>query len=331
MKPDRPRLRLPNWRSVHANGIRIATSVGITSGAGRIPVVLLHGFPELAFSWRHQVTAIQAAGFDVIAPDLRGYGDTGPQGDVADYRMANLARDVTGLLDALGIDRAVIVGHDFGGALGWTLARDHRSRVLGVASLNTPYTRRTASNLVDTVLRARGPTHYMVKFQEPGWAEALLGADVRRTFQGLMRRPKMPLAEFRQLLPRLQALPATLFIGEPDAMGEPLLTTEELDVFVEAYEVTGFTGALNWYRNLARNWMDTADTPDRVLVPALMISAADDFLLPPETTRGMEDIVPMLERHLIVGNGHWTQQERPEEVNRLLIDWLRRKIVPLWP
>jgi len=321
--------RLPDWRSIAANGIRIETSVVMAPGAARIPVVLLHGFPELAYSWRHQVTALEAAGFDVITPDLRGYGDTGPQGEVFDYRMANLALDVTGLLDALEIERAVIVGHDFGGALAWTLARDHSERVLGVASLNTPYTRRTESSLVATMLCTRGPNHYMVRFQEPGWGEALLGADVRRTFQGLMRRPKLTLAEFRKLAPELQALPPTLFIGEPDLMGEALLTPEELEVFVQAYEVTGFVGGLNWYRNLERNWADTADTPDQVRVPALMICAANDIFLPPETTRGMEDIVPLLERHLIADCGHWTQQERPEEVNRLLIDWLRRKIVPL--
>jgi len=324
-----PLSQLPAWREVRANGIQIAAMVKLEPGQSPPPVVLLHGFPELAFSWRHQIPALPAAGFGVIAPDLRGYGRTGAQGDVADYRMANLARDVIGLLDALQIERAAMVGHDFGGALAWTLARDHASRVLGVASLNTPYTRRTESDLVQTVLRTRGASHYMLAFQAPGVAEALLGADVDATFRGLMRRPRVDLRAFRQLPPRVRALPATLFTGEPDVMGEPLLSADELAVFVDAYRKTGFTGPLNWYRNLARNWEDTARTLDRVLVPALTISAADDFLLPPDTTSGMEEIVPDLERHVIQNCGHWTQQESPAEVNRLLLEWLQRRILPL--
>lgn len=316
---------LPPWRELRTNGIRMAAMVGMQEGEERPVVVLLHGFPELAYSWRHQIRALLAAGFDVIAPDLRGYGRTGPQGSVEDYRMANLAMDVVGLLDALKIPRAAIVGHDFGGALAWTLARDHASRVLGVAALNTPYTRRGPSDLLETVLRTRGPLHYMVTFQRAGVGEELLGADVPGTFRGLMRRPKIRLEDLQRLPQRLRALPATLFVGEPDVMGEPLLDSSELDMFVRAFQRTGFTGALNWYRNLARNWLDTAGTPDLVLVPALMVCAADDYFLPPATTKGMEAMVPDLERHLLHGCGHWTQQERPEEVNAILLEWLGRR------
>jgi soluble epoxide hydrolase/lipid-phosphate phosphatase len=317
---------LPGWRAIASNAIEIATSV-VPAAAGLPTVVLLHGFPELAYSWRHQIRALSAAGYGVLAPDLRGYGDTGPQGGLADYRMQNLALDVTGLLDAMGIARAVIVGHDFGGALAWTLARDHADRVMGVASLNTPYTRRTETDLVETMRRTRGPTHYMVQYQEPGWGEALLGQDVGATFRGLMRRPGMTLAQFAEAPAALQALPATLFTGHGAVMGAPLLSDDELAVFVQAYQRTGFTGPLNWYRNLRRNWEDTAGTPDEVKAPALMVSAEHDIFLPPATTRGMERVVPDLERHTVAGCGHWTQQEKPEEVNALLLDWLARRFV----
>lgn len=317
---------LPGWRHMATNGILLATSVVPPADPARPTLLLLHGFPELAFSWRHQVRALAAAGYGVIAPDLRGYGDTGPQGALDSYRMQNLALDMTGLLDVLGISRAVIVGHDFGGALAWTLARDHAARVLGVASLNTPYTRRTEVDLVQTMRKARGPDHYMVTFQQPGVGEALLVHDVEATFRGLMRRPAVSLAQFAQLPARIQALPATMFIGEPAVMGAPLLDAGELDVFTRAYERTGFEGALNWYRNLHRNWLDTATTADHIGVPALMVSAADDFFLPPATTRGMERIVPDLERHTLADCGHWTQQEQPEAVNALLLDWLSRRM-----
>lgn len=315
---------LPGWRTVQSNGIRLATSV-VPATPGRASVVLLHGFPELAFSWRHQIAALAAAGYGVLAPDLRGYGETGPQGALQDYRMQNLALDVTGLLDALGIARAVVVGHDFGGALAWALARDHADRVLGVVSLNTPYTRRTETDLVETMRRTRGPEHYMVRYQEPGWGEALLGSDVDATLRGLMRRPGVTLAQFAQAPQELQALPATLFKGNDSVMGAPLLSEEELAVFVRAFARSGFTGPLNWYRNLRRNWEDTAGTPDEVKVPALMVSAEQDIFLPPATTRGMERIVADLERHTVAGCGHWTQQEKPDEVNALLLDWLGRR------
>jgi len=316
---------MPDPRFVRTNGIDVAVHVAGDGLDGSLPVVLLHGFPELAFSWRHQMGALAQAGCLVIAPDLRGYGRTGPQGGTRDYRMANLELDVLGLLDALDIRKAVFVGHDFGGALAWSIARDHAQRVLGVIALNTPYTRRASVDLVEAVRQARGPSHYMVTFQQAGVGEALLGADVEATFRALMRKPALTLQEFEAAPARLRELPATLFVGEPAVMGEPLLREEELAVFVQAFRRTGFEGALSWYRNLRQNWEDTVDTPDRVSVPALMISAANDFFLPPSTVQGMERIVPDLERHIVPDCGHWTQQERPAEVNRLMITWLKRR------
>jgi pimeloyl-ACP methyl ester carboxylesterase len=315
---------MPTPQFIRTNGIDMAVHIAAGQADSSLPVVLLHGFPELAFSWRYQVAALAQAGYRVIAPDLRGYGGTGPQGKVRDYRMANLELDVLGLLDALSIPKAVLIGHDFGGALAWSIARDHADRVLGVIALNTPYTRRAKVDLLEAVRQARGNSHYMVTFQEPGVGEALLGADVEATFRGLMRRPALTLAEFEKAPARLRALPATLFLGEPAVMGQALLGAEELAVFTQAFRRTGFAGALNWYRNLKQNWEDTANTPDRVLAPALMISAADDYFLPPATTLGMERSVPNLEREIVSGCGHWTQQERPMKVNRLLLDWLNR-------
>jgi pimeloyl-ACP methyl ester carboxylesterase len=237
---------LPGWRTLPSNGITMAASV-IAAKAGRPTVTLLHGFPELAYSWRHQIAALAQAGYGVLAPDLRGYGDTGPHGALQDYRMQNLALDVTGLLDTLGIARTVVVGHDFGGALAWTLARDHSERVLGVASLNTPYTRRTDTDLVETMRRTRGPSHYMVQYQQAGWGEALLERDVAASLRALMRRPAMHLAQFLQTPPSWQALPADLFLAHAEILGPQLLTPPELDIYVQAFVRNGFTGPLNWY------------------------------------------------------------------------------------
>lgn len=314
----------PQRSWAETNGIKMAFH---EMGSGPA-VILLHGFPELAFSWRHQIAALAEEGWRVIAPDLRGFGATGCQGALEDYRLANLALDILGLMDALGIGEAVVVGHDFGGFLTWTLARDHPDRIRGVVSLNTPYTHRGSQDLPATMLRVRGPENYMVVFQQPGVAEAFLGRDPVAMFSRLMRRPALSLAEFEQRADqRIRALPMSLFTGDPLLMGEPLLSAAEVDVFASAFMETGFEGALNWYRNMRRNWLDTAEADDRIRVPALMVSAADDYFLPPSTTRDMEQHVDDLERYLVPDCGHWTQQEKPEEINRLLIDWLRRRFV----
>lgn len=316
----------PDATFVEANGISLAT---YQAGSGPA-VVLLHGFPELAWSWRNQIDDLARHGWHVIAVDQRGYGRTGPHGDLASYGMRNLALDIVDMLDTMDIERAVVIGHDFGGVVAWTLARDHPDRVAGIVSLNTPYTRRTKQDLVSTMLQYRGPDNYMVRFQDPGVGEALLERDVAETFRGLMRRPRLSLEEFRTADPRLQALPMTLFTGEPEVMGEPVMSEDELSVYVQAFRRTGFTGPLNWYRNLRRNWEDTAGSDDMVRVPALMVTASDDFFLPPDTTQGMERYVPDLERQAIGDCGHWTQHEKPEEVNRILLEWLERRMRPLF-
>ena len=304
----------------------------VVYGAGSGPaVLLLHGFPELAYSWRHQVDALARQGWRAIAPDLRGYGATGPQGDPSSYSMRNLSRDIVGLLDALAIEKTVLIGHDFGGVLAWSIARDHPDRVDGIISLNTPYTRRGPEDLAQTMLRYRGVTNYMVQFQTPGVGEALLERDVSATFRGLMRRSAVTLAEFRQAGARLQALPPTLFVGETAVMGEPIMGEEDLQVYISAYRKNGFSGPLNWYRNLHQNWIDTEGSDDQVRVPALMVSASDDFFLPPETTSKMEDQVPDLERRIIENCGHWTQYEQPQIVNRIILEWLERRMRPLHP
>jgi len=321
---------LPGWCRIASNGVRFAASWQPPAPA-RPTLVLLHGFPELAWSWRHQIGALAAAGCGVLAPDLRGYGATGAHGDVAAYRLQNLARDVLGMMDALEIARAVVVGHDFGGALAWTLARDHAARIAGIAALATPYTRRTDTDLVETMRRTRGPTHYMVQYQQPGHAEALLGRDaaaVEKTLRGMFRRPGALENQFAQAPAALRALPPDVLSGSSaaaQAAGAALLREDELAVYVRAFAHTGFTGALNWYRNLRRNWEDTAGVVDCVAVPALMVSGELDIFLPPATTRGMERIVPDLERHTLEGCGHWMQQEQPEAVNALLLDWLDRR------
>ncbi|HUJ76988.1 MAG TPA: alpha/beta hydrolase [bacterium] len=310
----------PSPRMVQTNGIRMAVHE-----AGQGPaVVFCHGFPELAFSWRHQLHELGGAGYRCIAPDMRGYGGTDRPAPVEAYDMPHLTGDLVGLLDALGLERAVFCGHDWGGAVVWEMALRHPARVAGVVALNTPWRPRGERPTLEILRELRGPDTYILAFQEPNKPDALLAEHRVRLFDRLMRRPAYTLEEFFRLPARVRNLTLSSMVEPQPRQGEPLLTKEEMQVYLDAFGRTGFTGAINWYRNMNRNWELAANLPQRIEVPALMISAAQDVYLPPMLTDGMEQYVPRLEKALIPQCGHWTQQERPQETNRLILDWLRR-------
>ena len=309
-------------RVVSANGIRLAVR---DEGAGPA-VVLCHGFPELAYSWRHQVPALVGAGFRVLVPDQRGYGDSERPAKVADYDIHHLTGDLVGLLDALGIEHAIFVGHDWGGLVTWMMPLLHPARTAGVVGVNTPYFPRAPMPPVEMIRAALGENNYIVHFQQPGVADAALARDVRRVFTQLVRRG-VPLSEVEaRIAARGRAPNLVEVVEDPDPIGEPLLTDAELAVYVEAFTRTGFTGGINWYRNLDRNWETTPQLEGaRITLPALMVIAEWDAALRPEMARPMQSLVDDLRMVTIARCGHWTQQEYPEELNRILIDWLRER------
>jgi pimeloyl-ACP methyl ester carboxylesterase len=308
-------------RTAQTNGI---TMEYFEQGEGT-PVLLLHGFPEHPFSWRNQVDPIAAAGFRVIVPSQRGFGGTdappGPDG----YNQRNLVADLTGLLDALGIDRAVWFGHDWGSIPAWYAGVYAPDRALGVGSLCTPYfIWESEKDMLETYDELRGPDHYMRTFQEPGVGEAILEADVEHTFRSMLRGRGYTRQQFDSAPPEIQAVPAGVFVGDPQLFGEPIVSEEELAHYVDVYSRTGFTGGLNWYRALRTDWEEAQGSDYRIDKPALMITAADDWFFPAGSTEGMSDLLPQLEEHVIPDAGHWLQQEKPAEVNALLVPWLQR-------
>jgi pimeloyl-ACP methyl ester carboxylesterase len=305
-------------RTVRTNGIRMAVTE-----QGRGPaVVLCHGFPEIGYSWRHQLPALAAAGFHAIAPDQRGYGGTDRPAAVADYDIHHLTGDLVGLLDALGLERAVFAGHDWGGIVVWMMPLLHLARTAGVIGVNTPYFPRPSAPPIGLMQAIWGENYYVVHFQKPGEADAALAHDVRRVFTQLMRAG-VPHGSLRAL-PTGRNMVET--ITGPELPGRPLLTEEELGVYVRAFERTGFTGGINWYRNMDRNWETTPHLADaRIEVPSLMITAEHDPVLRPELAEAMRGLVPDLEIVNIAGCGHWTQQEKPAELSRIMIDWLTRR------
>ncbi|HKT54688.1 MAG TPA: alpha/beta hydrolase [Caulobacteraceae bacterium] len=323
--------QMPPVRYADLSDIRMAYyEAGPTGG---FPVIFCHGFPELAFSWRYQLKAFEAAGRRAIAADQRGYGLTDRPADVETYDMEHLCGDQVRLLDRLGIEKAVFCGHDWGGALVWQMPLRHPDRVAGVIGLNTPFIPRAPADPIAIMRKRMGEDMYMVHFQKPGEADAIFAADVRKTMNFFLRRPPADAAPSAGLASRRDAnagstFPLVKMVQAYDPALDtrpPFLSDDEMDVFVETYERTGFTGGINWYRNLTRNWQIAAGQVEKVEAPSLMIMADGDAVLPPSAADGMEAFIPDLEKVLIENCGHWTQQEKPNEVNAAILGWLDRR------
>ena len=280
-------------RFVETNGIRMHF---VEQGEG-FPVLLLHGFPELWYSWLFQITALAKAGFRAIAPDMRGYGETDKPEGILAYDMEHLVEDMIGLLDALEIEKAVIVGHDWGGVIIWPMALMHPDRVERVISLNIPFHGHARERPTESFKRLPdGRFNYILYFQEPGRAEADIEPDITGWLNQTMRSI---------------------------AVQQEWITDETIKVFADAFKKGGVTGPINYYRNVDRNWELTAHFAGKqITIPSLMISAEGDPILKPETTEGMETVVPNLTHHLVRDCGHWTQQEQPDEVNRVIEEFL---------
>jgi pimeloyl-ACP methyl ester carboxylesterase len=289
-------------------------------------VVLAHGFPELAWSWRHQLPALGSAGYRVVAPDQRGYGGTTRPSAVEDYDVLHLTGDLVGLLDELGERQAIFVGHDWGSMVVWQLSLLHPDRVTGVCGMSVPFVPRASGPPIQIMRAAfEGKFFYIVYFQEPGVADAELGSDPART----MRRMLAGLTKPGDLTPdAAAAMTADDGRGFVDRMPEPdglpaWLTQEELDHYVEVFAETGFTGGINWYRNFDRNWELTPQLAGaEVEVPSFFIAGADDPVLrmsPPD--RQETWLTDHRGSVIIDGAGHWVQQEAPEQVNAALLDF----------
>lgn len=316
----------PEAKIVEANGIKLAV---YEQGSG-FPVVFCHGFPELAFSWRHQLGALADAGFRAIALDQRGYGRSAKPVAVEDYDIQHLTDDLVGVLDALGLQKAVFCGHDWGGHVVWEMPILHPERVAGVIGVNTPhrYFRRMGADPVAWLLEHFSAGNYRLAFLQEGIENGLTPELLPQFFNGLFRARPITMAQYASAPAKVRNLEFGFIMDiafNPEPAGRAFLTPEELKVYADAFSAGGLTSPINWYRNLERNSRILAGTSDRITVPCLMISAEDDIFLPPDLVNGMEEYVPDLEKHLIGECGHWTQSENPGEVNRLIIDWLVRR------
>jgi epoxide hydrolase A/B len=290
-------------------------------------VVLCHGFPELAYSWRHQLPAIATAGFRAIAPDQRGYGESSAPPSVADYGLTELTGDLVGLLDALKVERAIFVGHDWGGFVAWAMPVLYPERTAGVIGVCTPYMAMPQTAAMRRLVNGKDERLYILWFQEPGRAEGVMDPKARVIFDRLMRAPVDPVEAAKRMqsegefdmnpFRRIDDL-------KPDT---PLIVTpEELDEYVTMYEKTGFRGGINWYRNIDRNAREHPQIGvAKLSLPCLMITAAWDMALRPEMAAGMPELCSDLEMINIERAGHWVQQEYPDTVNEQITAWLIRR------
>jgi pimeloyl-ACP methyl ester carboxylesterase len=324
----------PTQRIIEANGIRINIA---EQGAGPL-VVLCHGFPECWYSWRHQIAALAAAGFHVVAPDMRGYGRSDRPEAIDQYTIFHLVGDLIGVLDALGAGTAVLVGHDVGASVAWQAAQMRPDRVRAVVGLSVPFRPRGKLRPTSAMPRTADAQFYQLYFQRPGPAEAEFESDPRATIRNMLfgasgdavtaarsatagnsadAGPGMVPHGGRFL--RGTAAPATL---------PPWLSEADVDFYAGEFSRTGFRGPLNYYRNLDRNWeIQAALVGAPVTMPALYIAGDHDFVV---SFPGMDQLLANLGKfvprlggiQMLHGCGHWTQQERPAEVSAALLKFL---------
>jgi pimeloyl-ACP methyl ester carboxylesterase len=299
---------------ITTNGIRMAV---YEQGQGR-PLVLCHGFPELAFSWRHQVQPLADAGYHVLVPDQRGYGRTDKPAAVEAYDLVQLTGDLVGLLDRYGYEDAIFVGHDWGAIVVWGMALLHPKRVAGVINLSVPFLDRGTTEWVEFWEKMLGDDFYIVHFnRKPGVADAAFARNPKNLLRNLYRTDQWN-SPPRGLRPGMAMI--NLVDDEGPAPGRLMMTEAELEVFAKAFEQGGFTGPINWYRNFTRNWHTLAPIPQHVACPALMIHGRYDIV---QASDRLKEFVPNVEVHTLEC-GHWIQQEQPTETNRLMLDWLAR-------
>lgn len=311
-------VEFPESKIYSVNGINMEV---FEQGEG-FPLVLMHGFPELAYSWRFQIPVLAEAGYRVIIPNQRGYGETDKPKPVEAYDMPNLCGDMAGLLDTLGLKKAVFIGHDWGSVVVWNMPLYHPEKVAGVVGMSVPFSPRGNFDPIPMLEQFLGAENYIVHFnRKPGVADAAFAAKPKQFFTNVFRHKQWVGAT--EPLPGNRPGPAVSLMGMlelTNPLGESLMSEEEMDVFITAFSKGGFTGPINWYRNISRNWEKSAYLPQKIDVPCAMIHGEHDIV---PKGGDVSKYIPNLES-ITLDCGHWIQQEKTEEVNKFLLDWLKR-------
>ncbi len=318
-------------RFIETNGIRMHVA---EAGAGPL-VVLCHGFPESWYSWRHQLPALADAGFHAVAPDMRGYGQSERPERIDQYTLLHLVGDMVGLLDALGTEDAVIVGHDWGAPVAWHAALLRPDRFRGVVGLSVPFRPRGAVRPTSAMPQTDDAFFYQLYFQEPGIAEREFERDPRVALRTMLYSasgdaPRRDWGGAAEAAVGMVSRKAGFLSGMVNPASLPgWLGEADIDFYAAEFARSGFQGGLNWYRNIDRNWELLAPFAGaRVMIPALYIAGDRDLVVHfrgmDQLLRNLTNFIPQLRQTIMLpGCGHWTQQERASEVNAAMIDFLR--------
>jgi pimeloyl-ACP methyl ester carboxylesterase len=314
----------PDFVFVNTNGIRLRVA---QAGTGPL-IVLVHGWPESWYSWRHQIPALAAAGYRVAAVDVRGYGESDKPQPIEAYSIREICADIAGVIEGLGEKQAILIGHDWGAPIVWNTALFFPEKVSAVAGLSVPYTGRGPVPRVQLFKNLyKDRFFYQIYFQEPGVAEAEFEADLRTSLRKIYYWGS---GEGRKAGPRPPKPPDAKFLdGLPDPNPLPdWLTAADLDYYVGQFEQSGFRGPLDRYRTSELDFTQQAEIADRrIEQPVAFIAGSLDPVL--AFVPGI-DLVEVMRKHvtdlrlvrIIDGAGHWIQQERPHEVNAALLEWL---------
>ena len=304
----------PKPTLIAVNDVELEVFEAGRENAGNL-IVLCHGWPEHAYAWRHQIPALVDAGYHVIAPNQRGYGNSSSPVDITDYDIEHLSGDLIGLLDHYGYENGIFAGHDWGANVVWGLTLLHPSRVGKVINLALPYQERWEKPWIEMMEAMFGPDFYFVHFnKQPGVADAIFDQNVSQFLRNM----------FRKNVPSAPPEPGMAMINLAKAeipLGEPIMSDSDLSVFISAFETSGFSGGVNWYRNLDRNWHILADVNPIIQQPALMIYGEHDTI--PKFEK-LPEFVPKVDV-VSLDCGHWIQQERPEETNLAILNWLKQQ------
>jgi pimeloyl-ACP methyl ester carboxylesterase len=312
---------------IASNGIELhVASAGPADGQ---PVVLCHGFPELWYSWRHQLAALAAAGYRAFAPDLRGYGGSSRPTTVDQYGSDNLTADLGGLLDHYGYEKATFVGHDWGAMVVWEMGRLHPDRVSSLFNMSVPFTNAPAPPLEIFKVIFEGKFFYILYFQPLGVAEAEFEADPRHFLRTMLYSASGE--GMASGAPALGDAPAegTRFLdilSPPPAVLPAWLTEHDVDVYAAAFEKSGFFGPVSFYRNMDANWQRSHEIPPSAYVmPVGFLTGSLDPVnaMMPGAAEAMAEAMPDFRgATLVEGAGHWVQQEKPAETNAALLQFL---------
>ncbi|MDM5230209.1 alpha/beta fold hydrolase [Lysinibacillus sp. NPDC048646] len=303
----------PTPTLISGNGVELEVFEAGQKNGGQ-PIVLCHGWPEHAFSWRHQVTPLVEAGYHVIIPNQRGYGESSCPKEVTKYDIEHLTGDLVALLDHYQYKDAIFMGHDWGASVVWSMALLHPERVNKMINLCLPYQVRGERPWIDFMEEAFGDDYYFVHFnKQPGVADAVLDENAAQFLRNLYRKnvPSQGSVEGMEMINLAKAT---------QPLGEPVMSDDDLSVYITAFNKTGFTPSINWYRNLNRNWHLLGEVSPILHQPTLMIYGEKDIIPP---LPNIKDFVPNIDIKSL-NTGHWIQEERPEELNQMILEWLEK-------